>query len=140
MSPQAKTMALAKLKKLYVGIGYPDRWQDYSDLAIDPADPNITYGGGYMGEIWRQDRRTNRERNVAVALDNYDGWPASDVPYRFAWTFPLFFSPHDKSTLYTAAQYLFRSTNGGNSWTKISPDLSRADPRTLTRRRRQRTR
>jgi hypothetical protein len=86
-----------------------------------------------MGEIWRQDRRTNRERNVAVALDNYDGWPASDVPYRFAWTFPLFFSQHDKSTLYTAAQYLFRSTNGGNSWTKISPDLSRADPRTLGR-------
>jgi photosystem II stability/assembly factor-like uncharacterized protein len=102
-------------------------------IAIDPTDPNVTYGGGYMGEIWRQDRRTGRERNVAVALDNYDGWPASDVPYRFAWTFPLFFSQHDKSTLYTAAQYLFRSTNGGNSWTKISPDLSRADPRTLGR-------
>jgi photosystem II stability/assembly factor-like uncharacterized protein len=112
---------------------YPAAGGESAYIAIDPTNPNITYGGGYMGEIWRQDRRTNRERNVAVALDNYDGWPASDVPYRFAWTFPLFFSSHDKTTLYTAAQYLFRSTNGGSSWTKISPDLSRADPRTLGR-------
>ncbi len=102
-------------------------------IAIDPTDPDITYGGGYMGEIWRQDRRTGRERNVAVWLDNYDGWAVKDVPYRFAWTFPLFFSKHDPKTLYTAAQYLFKSTNEGNSWTRISPDLSRADPRTLER-------
>ena len=102
-------------------------------IAIDPTNPDITYGGGYMGEIWRQDRKTQRERNVAVWLDNYDGYGAKDVPYRFAWTFPLFFSKHEPNTLYTAAQYLFKSTNGGNSWTKISPDLSRADPRTLER-------
>ncbi|HET9685222.1 MAG TPA: glycosyl hydrolase, partial [Gemmatimonadaceae bacterium] len=102
-------------------------------IAVDPKDPDITYGGGYMGEIWRQDKHTNRESNVAVWLDNYDGWAAKDVPYRFAWTFPLFFSQHDSTTLYTAAQYLFKSTNGGSSWTKISPDLSRADPRTLQR-------
>jgi photosystem II stability/assembly factor-like uncharacterized protein len=112
---------------------YPAAGGESAYIAVDPADPNITYGGGYMGEIWRQDHRINRERNVAVALDNYDGWAAKDVPYRFAWTFPLFFSPHDRTTLYTAAQYLFKSTNGGNSWTKISPDLSRADPRTLER-------
>jgi photosystem II stability/assembly factor-like uncharacterized protein len=102
-------------------------------IAVDPADPDVTYGGGYMGEIWRHDRRTNQTRNVSVWLDNYDGWAAKDVPYRFAWTFPLFFSPHDPKTLYAAAQYLFRSTNGGHSWERISPDLSRADPRTLQR-------
>ncbi len=102
-------------------------------IAIDPTNPDITYGGGYMGEIWRQDRKSQRERNLAVWLDNYDGYGAKDVPYRFAWTFPLFFSPHDPKTLYTAAQYLFKSTNEGGSWTKISPDLSRADPKTLER-------
>jgi photosystem II stability/assembly factor-like uncharacterized protein len=102
-------------------------------IAVDPANPDVTYGGGYMGEIWRHDRKTQQTRNVSVWLDNYDGWAAKDVPYRFAWTFPLFFSRHDPKTLYTAAQYLFRSTDEGNSWTKISPDLSRADPRTLGR-------
>jgi photosystem II stability/assembly factor-like uncharacterized protein len=112
---------------------YPAAGGESAYIAVDPKDPDITYGGGYMGEIWRQDKHTNRESNVAVWLDNYDGWAAKDVPYRFAWTFPLFFSQHDSTTLYTAAQYLFRSTNGGQSWTKISPDLSRADPRTLQR-------
>jgi photosystem II stability/assembly factor-like uncharacterized protein len=102
-------------------------------IAVDPADPNVTYGGGYMGEIWRHDRRTQASRNVSVGLDNYDGWAAADVPDRFAWTFPLFFSPHDAKTLYTASQYLYRSTNGGDGWTRISPDLSRADPKTLGR-------
>jgi photosystem II stability/assembly factor-like uncharacterized protein len=102
-------------------------------IAVDPTNPDVTYGGGYMGEIWRNDRKTQQTRNVSVWLDNYDGWAAKDVPYRFAWTFPLFFSPHDPKTLYTAAQYLFRSTDEGNSWTKISPDLSRADPKTLGR-------
>jgi photosystem II stability/assembly factor-like uncharacterized protein/outer membrane murein-binding lipoprotein Lpp len=112
---------------------FPAAGGESAYIAVDPTDPNVTYGGGYMGEIWRLDRNTMRERNVAVWVDNYDGWAAKDVPYRFAWTFPLFFSPHDSTTLYTAAQYLFRSTNGGSSWTKISPDLSRADPRTLGR-------
>ncbi|AHG93559.1 BNR repeat-containing glycosyl hydrolase (plasmid) [Gemmatirosa kalamazoonensis] len=102
-------------------------------IAVDPTNPDVTYGGGYMGEIWRHDRKTQQTRNVSVWLDNYDGWAAGEVPYRFAWTFPLFFSPHDPKTLYTAAQFLFRSTDEGNSWTKISPDLSRADPKTLGR-------
>ena len=39
MSPATKASALAKLKTLYVGIGYPDQWEDYSSLTVDPADP-----------------------------------------------------------------------------------------------------
>jgi photosystem II stability/assembly factor-like uncharacterized protein len=118
-------------------IGVRDWWPvaggESAYIAVDPSDPNVTYGGGYMGEIWRHDRRTQASRNVSVGLDNYDGWAAKDVPDRFAWTFPLFFSPHDPKTLYTSSQYLYRSTNGGHAWTRISPDLSRADPRTLGR-------
>ena len=102
-------------------------------IAVDPLDNEITYGGGYMGEIWRLDARTHHDRNISTGLDNYDGWAAGEVPERFAWTFPLFFSPHDPKTLYTASQHLWKSTNQGNSWTRISPDLSRADPRTLGR-------
>ncbi|MDB4884570.1 MAG: repeat-containing glycosyl hydrolase [Gemmatimonadetes bacterium] len=118
-------------------IGRQDWWDvaggESAYIAVDPTNPDITYGGGYMGEIWRQDLRTRHERNVATGLDNYDGWAAGEVPERFAWTFPLFFSPHDPKTLYTASQHLWKSTNEGNSWTRISPDLSRADPRTLGR-------
>jgi hypothetical protein len=118
-------------------IGRQDWWNvaggESAYIAVDPTDPTISYGGGYMGEIWRQDLRTKHERNVSVGLDNYDGWAAGEVPERFAWTFPLFFSPHDPKTLYTASQHLFRSTNGGNRWERISPDLSKADPRTLGR-------
>jgi photosystem II stability/assembly factor-like uncharacterized protein len=73
-------------------------------IAVDPLDPDITFGGGYMGEIWRRDDRNAHERNVSVGLDNYDGWAAGDVPERFAWTFPLFFSPHDPKVLYTSSR------------------------------------
>ncbi|MEJ2186607.1 MAG: glycosyl hydrolase, partial [Gemmatimonadota bacterium] len=70
-------------------------------------------------------------RDVSVWLNNYDGYAVGDVPYRFQWTFPIVFSPHDRNTLYTAAQYLFRSHDGGQSWEKISPDLTRHDPKTM---------
>jgi len=89
------------------------------------TDPNITYGGGYMGEIWRQDRRTNRERKVRWRSTTTErlGRRAT-CRYRFAWTFPSF-SPHSQVTLYTAAQVLFRSTNAANRGRRISP-ISRA--------------
>jgi photosystem II stability/assembly factor-like uncharacterized protein len=102
-------------------------------IAPDPKNPDVTYGGCYMGELWRYDRRSNSNRNVAVWLDNYDGWAAKDVPNRFAWTYPIFFSPHDSTRLYISAQNVWTTTNEGQSWTKISPDLSRADPKTIER-------
>ena len=64
-------------------------------------------------------------------LNNWDGYAAADVPYRFQWTFPIVFSPHDPNTLYTTAQYVFKSTDDGQSWQKISPDLTRHDPKTM---------
>ena len=102
-------------------------------IAPDPRDPNVTYGGCYMGELWRHDRRTNQSRNVSVWLDNYDGWAVKDVPNRFAWTYPIFFSPHDPKRLYVSAQNVWTSTDEGQSWTRISPDLSLHDPRTMER-------
>src|SRR2546429_1715337 len=55
------------------------------------------------------------------------GGGAVDSKYRFQWNFPLVFSPHDQSTLYSAANVLFKSTNEGQSWEVISPDLTRND-------------
>jgi photosystem II stability/assembly factor-like uncharacterized protein len=102
-------------------------------IAIDPRNADITYGGCYMGALTRHDRRTNHRRDVSVWLRNYDGLAAADVPQRFQWTFPILLSPHDPGVLYTTSQYVWRSRTEGASWEKISPDLTRADPRTLGR-------
>lgn len=102
-------------------------------IAIDPRDPNVTFGGCYMGQLTRHDARTNMRRDVSVWLGNYDGMAAADVPQRFQWTFPIHFSLHDPEVLYTASQYLWRSRNQGASWEKISGDLTRHDPATLGR-------
>jgi photosystem II stability/assembly factor-like uncharacterized protein len=100
-------------------------------IAIDPRDPNITYGGCYMGSLSRHDRRTQQERDVSVVMRNYDGIEAGKVPERFQWTFPILFSPHDPTVLYTTSQHVWRTTTEGQRWERISPDLTRAEPRTL---------
>ena len=55
------------------------------------------------------------------------GHPANDVRYRWQWTFPLKISPHDHNTIYVGSQYVMRTTNGGQSWEEISPDLTTND-------------
>jgi len=55
------------------------------------------------------------------------GWPAADLKYRFQWTFPLLISPHDHNTVYVTSQFVHRTTNKGQSWEVISPDLTTND-------------
>ncbi len=102
-------------------------------IAVNPVDPNVTYGGCYTGFLTRTDRKIRQDRDISVWMANYDGWAVKDVPYRFQWTFPVLISPHDPRTLYAASQYVHRSTDEGASWTTISPDLSAHDPATLGR-------
>ena len=61
----------------------------------------------------------------------FSGEPAKDLPERWQWTFPIVFDPFDANTLYISSQHVWKTTNDGQSWTKISPDLTRADPATL---------
>jgi len=116
-------------------IGERDWWPvagcENAHIAVDPRDPNITYGGCYTGMMTRHDNRTQQSRDIAVWLSNYDGIPAKDVPNRFQWTFPVMLSPHDPGVLYAASQNVWKSTTEGRSWEKISPDLTYADPTTL---------
>ena len=100
-------------------------------IAPQPGDPSVVFAGTYMGTLTRFDYRTKQERDVSVWLNNYDGHAAADVPYRFQWTFPIVFSPHDRNTLYATAQKVFRTTDGGTHWQAISPDLTLHDPATL---------
>ncbi len=112
---------------------FPVAGCENATIAVDPRNPNITYGGCYTGFLSRVDRGSRQERDISVWLANYDGWPASEIPYRFQWTFPVFLSPHDPSTLYVTSQYVMRSRDEGASWEKISPDLTVHDSKTLER-------
>jgi hypothetical protein len=100
-------------------------------IAPDPLDPDIVYGGSYGGYLTKLNHRTGESRQVDIWPDNPIGRGAGDLKYRFQWNFPLLFSRHDPKMLYAAANVLFRTTNGGNSWEQISPDLTKNDPRRL---------
>ena len=96
-------------------------------IAVDPRDSNIVYAGSYFGYITRFDRRTQQAQNVMQWPDDPDGHNASTLKYRYTWTMPIVLSPHDPNVLYNAAQFVFRSNDGGHSWQTISPDLTRND-------------
>ncbi len=96
-------------------------------IAPDPEDPNIVYSGSYYGLLTRYDHRTKQKRNISVWPESPGGHPAKDVKYRFQWVFPILISPHDPDTLYAAGNVLFKSTNEGQSWEAVSPDLTRND-------------
>ena len=92
----------------------------------DPKDPNIVYAGEYGGIITRYDRRTNQARNISVAQYNPSGIEPEKHKYRFQWTAPILVSQHT-GAVYHGGNFLFRTTDGGKSWEKVSPDLTRND-------------
>ena len=102
-------------------------------IAVNPVDPNIVFVGavgsspGGGGALQRYDHRTKQIRLVTVWPEIYTGWGADSMKYRFPWTFPITFSPHDPGVLYTCGNHVFRTTDEGYSWEMISPDLTRND-------------
>jgi hypothetical protein len=71
--------------------------------------------------------RNGQMRRVEVWPDQTNGSPAADVKYRFVWTFPLTISPHDHKKLYVGSQFVHQTTDDGQSWQVISPDLTTND-------------
>ncbi len=96
-------------------------------IAVRQDDPDIVYAGSYQGLITRYDHRTRQSRNIAVWPELASGWGAGSQKYRFQWTAPIALSPHDPNILYITGNHVFRSTNEGESWQAISPDLTRND-------------
>jgi photosystem II stability/assembly factor-like uncharacterized protein len=96
-------------------------------IAPDPSDSNTIYGGGTYGELFRYDRRTGQAQ--VIAPDAIRNFGEAHPENRYTWTSPLVFSPQDPHTLYFGSQNVLRSTNRGNSWEKISPDLTGTDPK-----------
>ena len=106
---------------------YPVGGGEAGHVVSDPSDPNIVYAGEYLGIMTRYDHRTRQARNVTAWPDNPSGWMGEQMKHRFQWTAPISVSPHDPKTVYHGAQVIFRTTDGGQTWTAISPDLSRND-------------
>ncbi len=106
-------------------------------IAVHPQDPNLVFSGaigsspGGGGNFLRYDRATGQIRIITVWPELTTGMGAKAMKYRFQWTYPIQFSPHDPDVLYAAGNQLFRSTDQGGSWEAISPDLTRNDPSKL---------
>ena len=99
-------------------------------IAMRHDDPDIVYAGSYGGLLTRKDMRTGIERNINAWPDNPMGHPVRDLKYRFQWTFPIIVSPHNSNNVYIGSQHVHKSTNGGESWTTLSRDLTYNDPST----------
>ncbi|MFQ5934041.1 MAG: glycosyl hydrolase, partial [Dehalococcoidia bacterium] len=102
-------------------------------IAVHPQDPNVVFSGaigsspGGGGNLLRYDHANGQVRIVTVWPEIYNGHGAKEMKYRFQWTYPIAFSPHDPNVLYVAGNMVFKSTDQGNSWESLSPDLTRND-------------
>lgn len=96
-------------------------------IAPDPLNPDVVYGTSYGGYLTRKDHSNGQERSVNVWPDSPIGAGAEASKYRFQWNAPIFFSPHNPKKLYAASNYLHVTYNDGQTWSLISPDLTRND-------------
>jgi len=110
---------------------YPVGGGESGHIANDRSNPSVFYSGSYGGLLTRFDYSTGQERVINVWPENPMGHSSSDIRERFQWTFPIVFSHHDPKVLYVSSQHVFKSTNEGQSWERISPDLTRHDPTTM---------
>ena len=101
-------------------------------IAPDPKDPDAFFAGGNNGTflVWTN-RRTGQTREVNPYPRMFSGESSSELKERWQWTYPIIFSPVDPRVLYTGSQHLWKTTNGGQTWQQISPDLSRHDAKTM---------
>ncbi len=98
-----------------------------ASIAVDPMNPDVTYGGCYGGTISRYDRRLGRQQEIMDWPQMAVGQQAADLRYRFQWNAPIRISPHDPTVIYHCSNHVHRTTDEGQTWEVISPDLTRND-------------
>jgi hypothetical protein len=96
----------------------------------DPADPNIIWSSCYGDEVTRYDARTKEARSVSPWMHTLDS-PPNVLKYRCHWTPPLAIDPFDHNTVYYGCQVIFKTSDAGQSWSVISPDLSTRDSKRI---------
>ncbi len=100
-------------------------------ITSHPDNPDLFYAGSQGALLTKLDRTTGQIRDIQVYPRFFSGEPASALPERWQWTYPIVFSPKDSKVLFTCSQHVWKTTDDGQSWTAISPDLTYADPETL---------
>ncbi len=100
-------------------------------ITPSPKDPDVLYAGDQGARLTRRNRMTGETRDIEVYPRFFSGESSASLPDRWQWTFPIVFSPFDANALYVSSQFVYKTTNEGQSWTKISPDLTKHDPKTL---------
>ena len=93
-----------------------------SNHAIDPRDPAIVYSAGFYGNIARTNLATEERTDITPPRGE------GDPPFRGQWLAPFILSPHNPDVLYHGFQFLHRSLDRGDTWERISPDLTHNDP------------
>lgn len=107
-------VSVSQWENMYGGDGF---W-----MWEDPADPNYIYAEAQGGEIGRVNRHTHEIRSIKPYAQY------GEKKLRFNWNTPIQMSPNEKGTIYLGSQFLYRSRDHGQSWERISPDLSTNDP------------
>jgi len=120
VSIASRTMGGGITERDYYAVGGGES----AHVAPHPENANIVYAGSYSGYLTRYNHTTGERRNITVFPDNPMGHGVKDLKYRFQWNFPIEFDPHDPNTLYVGSQHLHKTTNEGQSWNIISPDLT----------------
>ncbi len=99
-------------------------------IAPQPGNTNVDYGSGYFSIMMRHDAVTDEYNSVSPYPLYREGASSGELEDRLAWTHPILFSPVNRKELLLGAQYVLSSTDYGQTWKKISPDLTRNDKKT----------
>ena len=111
------------------GIGWKDWYSvaggESAFIAFDPDDPQTVYGGTYQGNLSKWDRDARYQKSIKQYPELGLSIAPKDAKYRYNWNAPIITSPHDRSVIYHVGNVVFKSTDGGLSWTEVSPDLTK---------------
>ena len=94
-------------------------------IAFDPDNPETIYGGTYQGNISKWERASGEQKSIKEYPELGLSIAPKDSRYRYNWNAPIISSPHDRNTIYHAGNVVFKTTDGGISWTTVSPDLTK---------------
>lgn len=112
---------------------YTDDWHMFSFgdaywVVPHPNDPNVFISEAQGGAIWRTNIANRQQLDINPQTRRNDGGPVKELEYRFNWNSPIVPSPHDPLTVYFGSNVVFKTTDFGDTWTAISPDLTTDDP------------